>query len=186
MKTYIYKEKFIKQILTMKLKKTFILDLIKDNSGKHIFPTDIKKLIQSYLPNPILTIQRAWRRYKHCTLKMDTMTNAYMSIDTICRQLYYLPRLGLLRHSSVSDPIQGNGEEWRCPYKNNLFSKTKRVHFLRLAKFLNESRKKAYNRYNFGLVPRNWEVPQFDIVHEDDYDPFEEEHNPLLPNTNLI
>jgi len=157
----------------MKLKKTFILDLIKDNSGKHVFPTDIKKLIQSYLPNPILTIQRAWRRYKHCTLKMDTMNNAYMSIDTICRQLYYLPRPGLVRHSSVSDPIQGNGEEWRCPFKNDLFSKTRRVHFLKLAKFLNESRKKAYNKYNGPIMPRNWEVPQFIVEHEDN-NPFEE------------
>ena len=151
----------------MKLKKTFILDLIKDNSRNHIFPTDIKKLIQSYLPNPILIIQRAWRRYKHCTLKMDTMTNAYMSIDTICRQLHYIPRPGLVRHSSVSDPVQGNGEEWRCPYKNNLFNK-KRVSFLRLAKFLNESRKKAYN------LGRNWEVPQFIVEHEDN-NPFEED-----------
>ena len=168
----------------MKLKKTFILDLIKDDSGNQMIPTDIKKLIQSYLPNPILIIQRAWRRYKHCTLKMDTMTNAYVSIDTICRQLYYLPRPGLVRHSSVSDPIQGNGEEWRCPYKNNLFCKTKRVNFLRLAKFLNESRKKAYN------LGRNWQIPQFVVEHEDN-NPFEnnlplEEHNPLLPNTNLV
>ena len=152
----------------MKLKKTFILDLIKNDSGNQIIPTDIKKLIQSYLPNPILTIQRAWRRYKHCTLKMDTMTNAYMSIDTICRQLYYLPRLGLIRHSSVSYPIQGGGEEWRCPYKNNLFTKKRRVHFLKLAKFLNENRKKAYN------LGRNLQVPQFVVEHEDNYDPFED------------
>ena len=109
----------------MKLKRTFILDLLKDDSGNQIIPDEIKQLIQSYLPNPFSVIQKAWRRYKHCTLKMDTMTNAYVSIDTICRQLYYLPRPGLIRHSSVSYPIQGGGEEWRCPYKNNLFSKKK-------------------------------------------------------------
>jgi tRNA uridine 5-carbamoylmethylation protein Kti12 len=158
----------------MKLKETFILDLIKNNSGNHIIiPTDIKKLIQSYLPNPILIIQRAWRRYKHCTLKMDTIRNAYKSIDTICRQLCYIRRPGLVRHSSVSDPIQGNGEEWRCPFKNDLFSKTRRVHFLKLAKFLNESRKKAYNRYNGPIMPRNWEAPLFVVEHEDN-NPFEE------------
>ena len=49
----------------------------------------------------------------------------------ICLLIQYViiiqsPRPGLVRHSSVSDPIQGNGEEWRCPYKNNLFTK-KRV-----------------------------------------------------------
>ena len=158
----------------MKLKKTFILDLIKNDSGNHIIPTDIKKLIQSYLPNPILIIQRAWRRYKHCTLKMDTIPNAYKSIDTICRQLYYIPIPGLVRHSSVSDPVQGNGEEWRCPFKNDLFSKKRRVHFLKLAKFLNESRKKAYNRYNGPIIPRNWEVPQFIVEHEDN-NPFEDD-----------
>tara|TARA_B100001059_G_C17800387_1_gene565791 strand:+ start:40 stop:534 length:495 start_codon:yes stop_codon:yes gene_type:complete len=151
----------------MKLKKTFILDLIKDDSGNQIIPDDIKKLIQSYLPNPILIIQRAWRRYKHCTLKMDTIPNAYKSIDTICRKLYYIPIPGLVRHSSVSDPVQGNGEEWRCPFKNNLFSRKRRAHFLKLAKFLNESRKKAYN------LGRNWQVPQFIVEHED-YDPFED------------
>ena len=158
----------------MKLKETFILDLIKNNSGNHIFPTDIKKLIQSYLPNPILTIQRAWRRYKHCTLKMDTIRNAYKSIDIICRQLRYIRRPGLVRHSSVSDPIQGNGEEWRCPFKNDLFSKTRRVHFLKLAKFLNESRKKAYNRYNGDLPGTIYGgAPLFVVEHEDN-NPFEE------------
>ena len=164
----------------MKIKKTFILDLIKDNSGKQIIPNDIKKLIQSYLPNPFSVIKKAWRRYKHCTLKMDTMENAYVSINTICEQLYYVPRPGLVRHSSVSHPIQGSGEEWRCPYKNNLFSK-KRVHFLTLAKFLNESRKEAYNRYNVPIIPRNWEVPQFVVENEDNYDPFEEDY-PLEDN----
>ena len=163
----------------MKLKETFILDLIKDNSGNHIIiPDDIKKLIQSYLPNPILIIQKAWRRYKNSTLKMDTMPNAYMSIDTICRQLRYMRRPGLVRHSSVSDPIQGNGEEWRCPYKNNLFSK-KRVSFLKLAKFLNERRKEAYNRYNGPNLPINWEVPEFVVEHEDNFNPFEDDY-PLV------
>ena len=152
----------------MKLKRTFILDLIKDDSGNQIIPDEIKQLIQSYLPNPFSVIQKAWKRYKHCTLKMDTMTNAYISIDTICRQLYYLPRPGLIRHSSVSYPIQGGGEEWRCPYKNNLFTKKRRVHFLKLAKFLNENRKKAYN------LGRNLQVPQFVVEHEDNYDPFED------------
>ena len=152
--------------------------LFKESSTHEQVPFKRKRqdnpvLIQSYLPNPILIIQRAWRRYKHCTLKMDTMTNAYMSIDTICRQLYNLPRPGLVRHSSVSDPIQGNGEEWRCPYKNNLFCKKKRVHFLKLAKFLNESRKKAYNRYNGPIIPRNFEFPLFVVEHEDNFDPFE-------------
>lgn len=167
----------------MKIKKTFFLDLIKDDSGVQIIPTEIKELIQSYLPNPFSVIQKTWRKYKHCTLKMDTMTNAYISIDTICRELYYIPRPTIIRHSSISHPIQGSGEEWRCPYKNNLFSK-KRVKFLKLAKFLNENRKKAYN---FG---RNWQVPQF-VVENEDYGPFEnnlplEEHNLLLPNGNLV
>ena len=169
----------------MEIKKTFFLDLIKDDSGVQIIPDEIKQLIQSYLPNPFSVIQRAWRRYKHCTLKMDTMRNAYVSIDIICRQLYYLPRAGLVRHSSISDPIQGNGEEWRCPFKNNLFSKKRRVNFLTLAKFLNENRKKAYN------LGRNWQIPQFVVEHEDNFVPFEnnlplEDHNPLLPNTNLV
>lgn len=155
----------------MKIKKTFILDLIKDNSGNQIIPSEIKKLIQSYLPNPFIVIQKAWRRYKHCNLKMDTMSNAYMSIDTICRQLHYISRPSLVRYSSVSYPIQGGGEEWRCPYKNNLFTR-RRVSFLRLAIFLNESRKKAYN------LGRNWEVPQFYVENED--------NDPLLPNTNSV
>ena len=153
------------------IKKTFVLDLIKNKKGHQVIPTDIKSMIQSYLPNPIITIQRAWRRYQHCTLKMDTMHNAYMSIDTICRQLYNLPRPGLVRHSSVSDPIQGNGEEWRCPYKNNLFTK-KRVSFFRLAKFLNRQRKFAYSLTIHG------EPPPFIIENED--------HDPWLPNTDLV
>lgn len=166
----------------MNIKRTFILDLIKDISGKQIFPNEIKKLVQSYLPNPFSVIQKTWRKYKHCTLKMDTMTDAYISIDTICRQLYYLPRPAIIRHSSISHPIQGSGEEWRCPYKNNLFS-MKRVKFLKLAKFLNENRKKAYNIYNFNIIPRNWQVPQFTVENEDNYI---EDHDPLLPNTNLV
>ena len=153
------------------IKKTFILDLIKNKKGQQVIPTDIKSMIQSYLPNPIVMIQRAWRRYQHCTLKMDTMHNAYMSIDTICRQLYYMPRPGLVRHSSVSDPIQGNGEEWRCPFKNNLFTK-KRVSFFRLAKFLNRQRKFSYS------LTLNEEPPSFIIENED--------HDPFLPNTNLV
>ena len=155
----------------MKLKKTFILDLIKNKKGQQVIPTDIKSMIQSYLPNPIVMIQRAWRRYQHCTLKMDTMENAYISIDIICRQLYNLPRPGLIRHSTISYPIRGSSEEWRCPYKNNLLSK-KRVSFFRLAKFLNRQRKFAYSL----LVIE--EHPTFIIENED--------HNPLLPNTNLI
>ena len=63
----------------MNLKKTFVLDLIKNDLGKQIIPDEIKQLIQSYLPNPILVIQRIWRRYAHCTLKMDTIDNASMS-----------------------------------------------------------------------------------------------------------
>ena len=153
------------------IKKTFVLDLIKNKKGHQMIPTDIKSIIQSYLPNPIIMIQRAWRRYQHCTLKMDTMHNAYMSIDTICRQLYNLPRPGLVRHSSVSDPIQGNGEEWRCPYKNNLFTK-KRVSFFRLAKFLNRQRKFAYS------LTLNEEHPHFIVERED--------HDPWLPNTDLV
>ena len=95
----------------MKLKETFILDLIKNDSGKHIFPTDIKKLIQSYLPNPILTIQRAWRRYKHCNLKMDTMTNAYMSILSKWVQ-EYVKTIELDNSFLVhSDEIGGNQNE---------------------------------------------------------------------------
>ena len=153
------------------IKKTFVLDLIKNKKGHQMIPTDIKSIIQSYLPNPIIMIQRAWRRYQHCTLKMDTMYNAYMSIDTICRQLYNLPRPGLVRHSSVSDPIQGNGEEWRCPYKNNLFTK-KRVSFFRLAKFLNRQRKFAYS------LTLNEDHPSFIVENED--------HDPWLPNTDLV
>lgn len=142
------------------IKKTFILDLINDNSGNQIIPSEIKKLIQSYLPNPIVMIQKAWRRYQHCTLKMDTMYNAYISIDIICKQLYYIPRPVLIRCSSVSSPIQGSGEEWRCPYKNNLFT-NKRVSFLRLAKFLNRQRNFAYS------LTVNEEHPVFVIENED-------------------
>ena len=145
----------------MKIKKTFVLDLIKDNSGKQIIPNEIKKLIQSYLPNPFVIIQKAWRRYKHCTLKMDTIENAYMSIDTICRQLRYIPRPGLVRYSSVTFPYFNQGEHWRCPYKNDLFSK-KRVNFLKLAKLLNKERKIAYL-----YLPRNLQIPIFGIEHED-------------------
>ena len=47
----------------MVIKKTFFLDLIKDDSGVQIIPDEIKQLIQSYLPNPFSVIQRAWRRY---------------------------------------------------------------------------------------------------------------------------
>ena len=50
-----------------------------------------------------------------------------MSIDIWMFQLYYMPRPSLVRHSSVSDPIQGNLVLWRCPYNHYLFSK-KRMH----------------------------------------------------------
>lgn len=142
------------------IKKTFVLDLIKNDSGIRIIPTEIKSMIQSYLPNPIIMIQRAWRRYQHCTLKMDTIHNAYISIDTICKQLCHIPRPALIRYSSISHPIQGNGEEWRCPYKNNLFT-NKRVSFFRLAKFLNKQRKFAYN------LRLNEEPPSFIVENED-------------------
>lgn len=142
------------------IKKTFILDLIKNKKGHHTIPKEIKCMIQSYLPNPIVMIQKAWRRYQHCTLKMDTMYNAYVSIDIICKQLYYIPRPVLVRYSSVSNTIQGSVEEWRCPYKNNLFT-NKRVSFFRLAKFLNRQRNFAYS------LTVNEELPVFFIENED-------------------
>ena len=129
------------------LKRTYLLDLIKNKHGDCIFPSEIKDHIQGFVcKNPIVTIQRTWRRYSYCNPLL--IYNRHKSsvieiIRDITSKLYFV-NSRLCRASTMGT------DEWCCPWKQGFISVNGfRMSYLDIAKHLAESRRHAYHLEGF-------------------------------------
>jgi hypothetical protein len=125
------------------LKRTYLLD------------SEIKDHIQRFVcRNPIVTIQRAWRRYSYCnpllTYSYDKCTVLEI-IEDIKSKLYFVHTPNLYRTSTMGTP------EWCCPWKQGLVDVNGfRMSYFEIAKRLAASRRRSYRLEGFDKGTPNW------------------------------
>ena len=137
------------------LKRTYLLDLIKNKYGHCIFPSEIKDHIQSFVcRNPIVSIQRFWRRYSYCNPLLiygyDKCTVLEI-IEDIKSKLYFVHTPPLYRYSSMGTP------EWCCPWKQGLVDTSGfRMSYFQIARLLASARRRAYRLEGFDQGTPYW------------------------------
>ena len=137
------------------LKRTYLLDLIKNKYDHCIFPSEIKDHIQSFVcRNPIVTIQRFWRRYSYCNPLLiygyDKCTVLEI-IEDIKSKLYFVHTPNLYRYSSMGTP------EWCCPWKQGLVDTSGfRMSYFQIARLLASARRRAYRLEGFDQCTPYW------------------------------
>jgi hypothetical protein len=137
-------------------KRIYLLDLIKNKNGERILPPEIKNNIQHFaFQKPIVTIQRAWRRYSSCNPLFSYNKNTATGIiEDIIEKLYFVHTPVLRRASSMGT------DEWCCPWKLG-YAKLEgvRLSYFDIAKHLAESRRRAYKLKGF----EQGQLPSYDL-----------------------
>ena len=134
------------------LKRTYLLDLIKKN-GHCIFPSEIKDHIQSFVcQNPIVTIQRFWRRYSYCNPLLiygyDKCTFSKSSKIFDPNYILYAPAIST---HSMGTP------EWCCPWNQGLvYTSGFRMSYFQIARLLASARRRAYRLEGFDQGTPYW------------------------------
>ena len=137
------------------VKRTYLLDLIKNKYGSCLFPKEIKDHIQCFVcKNPIVTIQRSWRRYSYCNPLLIANKNkctVFKIIEDITSKLYFVHPPALYRQSSMGGP------EWCCPWKHGFTDIDGfRMNYLKIAKYFAETRRRAYKVEGFDQGTPIW------------------------------